>query len=601
MSWLYRLNIQQRILLYFTIVILLTILIASYLIYKEAAAQIKNQTEVYLHHIVENTSYQTDRYIMDLELATLSLLSDQRIKGFLDLGDDQLYERYQYNAEIKRLMNRISIQHNDINLIYLVGEQGQMVLSEDRVIKRAEYGTNLEIYGLLKETTPESGQISLLGKKSIYNQSPYVISITRRVRGTASFVPKGILGVDINAVALEKLWNIGQLRNDTSLWIIDTNGKIVYHSDPNLIGITLKDDILQQFTEEEEGAFIDNWASQKTMFYYSRSAYTGWTLVATTPEINILEPVSGVKRNAFVASFIAMFVALLISTGFTRSVVRPLRKVEQGMKMMESGEWEKIKPLKGSDEISRLVISYNKMIERLTELVEDLYTSELRNQKVLIDKQRSELQALQSQINPHFLHNTLETMNAYAILNEAEEISEMATALSSMFRYSVRNFEVVTLREEMDHVKNFLIVQEHRFQKKIQVNFHIPQSLFGEEVVKLSLQPIVENAIHHGLRKRCYKGEIDIYAKVDKHKFVISVCDNGVGITNERMEEINEQLATEQLHEWNRNMGIGVSNVHRRIRLICGEGYGLTICGSEEEGTAVTLTFRRSTWKESSA
>jgi two-component system sensor histidine kinase YesM len=241
------------------------------------------------------------------------------------------------------------------------------------------------------------------------------------------------------------------------------------------------------------------------------------------------------------------------------------------------------------------------MIERLSELVDDLYKSELKNQKVLIEKQKSELQALQSQINPHFLHNTLETMNAYAILNEADEISEMASALSSMFRYSVRNFEVVTLKEEIEHVKNFLIVQEHRFQKKIRVNFHIPQDLLTEEVVKLSLQPIIENSIHHGLRRNGYSGEIHISAAIQQEKLIISVRDDGIGITKERLAEIKGKLEEDNFNDIHKNMGIGVSNVHRRIQLIYGVSYGLNIMGEVSKGTTVTLTFPRSEWKKGSA
>lgn len=597
--WIYQLNINQRILIYFTSIIILAVFFASWLIYQEAASQIKRQTKAYLEHIVKNTSYQTDRYISTLELATLSMLSNQNVKAFLDLRDDQQYERYTLNRDIKKEMNRVSLQHHDIQLIYLIGENGKIILSEDRPLHQTEWSSNLEIYEHLKKMTPESGQISLLGDNSIYNKAQYVISLNRRVRGASTFFPKGILGMDMNAFALEKLWNIGQLKNDTSLWIMDQEGKIIYHSDTQLLGQKINPNLLSQLTKKDEGSFHDVWKNEKTMFYYTKSSYTGWTLIAMTPEASILEPVSGVKRNAFVASAFAIIVALLISFAFTRSIVRPLRKVQKGMQKMETGEWEKIKPLQGNDEISSVVQSYNKMIERLSELVDDLYKSELQNQKVLIEKQKSELQALQSQINPHFLHNTLETMNAYAILNDAEEISEMAEALSMMFRYSVRNFEVVTLKDEIEHVKNFLVVQEHRFQKKIKVNFLVPEQLQFEEIVKLSLQPLIENAIHHGLRRKGYEGEIDIQASTIGDRLTVKVSDNGSGISEKRLTEINQRLSTGE--QFDKKMGIGVSNVHRRIQLIYGDEYGLHIYGKEGEGTVVTLTFHRPAWKQGSA
>ncbi|MBS4208860.1 sensor histidine kinase [Bacillus sp. FJAT-50079] len=599
--WIYRLNINQRMLFYFSTVIIVAITVASWLIYQEATTQIQKQTRVYLEHIAKNTSYQTDRYISRLELASLSLLNNRFVKGFLDLEDHQEYDRYNYTQEIKKEMQKISIQNNDINLIYLVGENGKVVLSEDRPISLTEWTSNYEIYEHLKKITPDSGQISILGNPSIYDKAQYVISMSRQTRGMASFVPKGILGFDIDAIALEKLWNIGQLKNDTSLWIMDPEGKIVYHSNANLLGKKVAGSLQERLSQQAEGSFIDLWEDERTLFYYTTSIYTGWTLIAMAPESAILEPVSGVKKNALVASAIAILFAVIFSFVFTRSIVKPLRKVQNGMRKMEKGEWEMIKPLQGNDEISSVVHSYNKMIQRLSQLVEDLYKSELRNQRVLIEKQKSELQALQSQINPHFLHNTLETMNAYAILNDADEISEMAEALSSMFRYSVRNFEVVTLQEELEHVKNFLVVQEHRFQKKIGVHLHIPPHLEREEMVKLSLQPLVENAIHHGLRKKGYRGEIHICASVTENTFTIQVCDDGAGITEERLQEINNRLKAEESFDIDKNMGIGVSNVHRRIQLIYGHHFGLHITGNEDEGTTVTLTFPRNEWTKDSA
>src|SRR5690625_1657365 len=136
-----------------------------------------------------------------------------------------------------------------------------------------------------------------------------------------------------------------------------------------------------------------------------------------------------------------------------------------------------------------------------------------------------ELQALQSQINPHFLHNTLETINSYAIINDEEEISKMAVALSQMFRYSVRNLEVVTLKEELEHVKNFLVIEEHRFQKKFRLIYDIKDDLYDLEVAKLSLQPLIENVIHHGFRKKSTIGEIIIRAKMVNKNLCLEIID----------------------------------------------------------------------------
>ncbi|GAA0376249.1 cache domain-containing sensor histidine kinase [Bacillus horti] len=595
-KWLYRLNLNLRLLLYFSFVITIAIVLVTWMIYLQSTYQIKEQVETYLEHIVENTSYQTDRYIHDYELATLSLLTDTRIKRFLDLTEGQSFERYTHYREIKKKMSNISLQYHDINLIYIIGEEGQAVLSEDRVFSQDELFPTKEVYEKLYGSTPESGKIVLSADASIYHQNQYVITITRKVRGMSSFAPKGILGIEIKARALADLWNIAHLQNNTSLWILGPEGEIVYHSDESYLGQQLERTLHEELKEADQGSFTGQWGEEKMLFYFTTSPYTNWKLVAMTPEKDILEPISGIKNTAISVGVVAFFIAILISSAFTKSIVKPLRKVQKGMKRMEQGEWERIPQLKGNDEISSVVESYNKMVDKLSQLVDDLYKSELKNQLVEIEKQRIELQALQSQINPHFLHNTLETMNAYAIMNEADEISEMAEALSSMFRYSVRNLEVVTLLDELNHVKNFLVVQEHRFQKKMIVSINVSPELYEEEIVKLTLQPIIENAIHHGLRKMNYEGVISITASVEKEFLLVQIQDNGVGISMQRMEEIQRRLASDQAHEISKHMGIGVSNVDRRIKLVFGQEYGLRISSSEGEGTNIQMRFPRSNW-----
>ncbi|KHF41327.1 sensor histidine kinase [Halalkalibacter okhensis] len=598
-EWFYHLSLKTRILIYFAFVIILAIAFASFLIYMQATAQIKKQAEMYLEHIVENTSFQTDRYIRDLELATLSLLTDRKAKEFLDLGETQAFERYSHYNDILKEMNKIHLQNYDIQLVYLLGENNQLILSDRGLSNDRAFPTE-EVYKKLLLSTPESGRISLIANKSLYNNE-YVISVTRRLRGVNSFVPKGILGVEINASAMEQLWNITQLNKDTTVYIVGEDGRIVYHPNENWLGKRLDESLGSKMAEQENGTFNEMWEDEDMMFYYNRSAETGWTLVAMTPVKSVLEPVSGIKHNAIIASFAVLLVAMGISTGLARSVVVPLQKVQMGMKKIETGEWEKIKSLKGSDEISCMVNSYNIMVSKLSQLVEELYESELHNQEIKIEKQKTELQALQSQINPHFLHNTLETMNAYAVLNESEEISEMAEALSNMFRYSIRNFEVVTLKDELNHIRNFLIVQQHRFQKKINISFEIEEQLFNEDIAKLTLQPLVENAIHHGLRKNRYQGNISIRAGVTNNVMEIKVIDNGAGISVERMKEIKEKLSAASIDEFNQTMGIGVMNVHRRIQLIFGQEYGLEISGEEGVGTTVTMTIPRTIHYKGSA
>ncbi|WP_172373043.1 cache domain-containing sensor histidine kinase [Sporosarcina jiandibaonis] len=582
---IYRLNIQQRLLLYFSIVILVAITLITWVIYNHTANEIKEQSRVNLEYIVENASYQTDVFIQSMELATLPLLMNKEVKVFLDLSGDNRFDKYYYSKEIKKEMHQIMLKNQHINLIYLLAETGQYVLSSDNYIRGEDPLASKKFYNEIIRNTPDKGKISVLSIESTYNNEN-VISIARRVRGNLSFVPKGILGIEIDATSLEKLWNIAQFKNGTSLWIFDKDGRIVYHPDEDWLGKYIGEDFHSKFKDATANSIRDEWEGEEMGFYFNQSPETEWTLVAMQPTEVIYEPISGIRNTAIISFMTSLFIALLISIVFAKNIVSPLRKVQQGMKKLEVGEWEKIKPLKGTDEISSVVSSYNKMVNELSNLIDNLYESELKNKAVLLEKKNVELQALQLQINPHFLHNTLETISSYAVINDAEEISDMASALSKMFRYSLRNLEVVTVHSEIDHVKNFMIVMEHRFQKKLHVIYDIAPDALDAEVVKLSLQPIVENAIQHGLRKLRYEGSITIRAVKRNGLLVIQVIDNGSGISAERLIEIQAMLDKNEVRG---NMGIGLSNVSRRIQLIFGEEYGLKLTSQPGGGTIVEM------------
>lgn len=591
-TWIYRLNILQRLLIYFGIVIIISITIVIWLIYEQAAKEIKKQTETYLEYIVENASYQSDLYIEELERATLPLINSNEVKSFLGLDSSQRYEYYYHYTELRKRMTEIELQNSDINLIYLLADNGQSILSGNNISLESNYLDYEELYQSLLELVPESGKVSVLANAGLYDRE-YVITVSRRIRGFSSYIPNGILGIEISAKSLEKLWDISQFKNGTSLWIFDENNHIVYHPEQKWFGEPIKENMEQAVKDQSSGTFTGEWEEEEMIFYYNQSPDTNWTLVAMTPAEIIYEPLSGLRNKLIIALSASLLVALIISMAFAKSIVNPLRKIQKSMKQAEIGEWEVIEPLKGTDEISSVVTSYNIMIEKLSALVDDLYKAELKHHKILYEKQSIEFQALQSQINPHFLHNTLETVNAYAILNDQSEISEMAASLSQMFRYSVRNLEIVTIQEEIDHVKNFLIIEKHRFQTTINIKFEIALELYMEEIVKLTLQPLVENAIHHGLRKQRKQGEVIIRVYMKASELFVDIVDNGSGITPDRLILIQNMLENKEYQEVDSIVGIGVSNVNRRIQIIFGEDYGLQITSIQGKGTNVRMKLPR--------
>lgn len=260
------------------------------------------------------------------------------------------------------------------------------------------------------------------------------------------------------------------------------------------------------------------------------------------------------------------------------------------MRETEKGNWKSIEMKPRDDEIGGLIHSYNLMVSRLSDMIERVYDTELSSQKtklqlqaIELERHKAEFQALQLQINPHFLYNTLETINCYAIVQDSDEISEMVEAMAFMLRYSIQtNLEEVTLANELNHVRNYMIIQKHRIGRDFEIEVATPPALLLSRMVRLTLQPIVENIFHHAFPEGIepeHSIRIDTYE--DGEELLVLVEDNGVGMTDERLGELRRRLGKNRLAEEQvadrpgRRGGIGLVNVHRRIQMVYGDEFDL--------------------------
>ncbi|MEG0388708.1 MAG: histidine kinase, partial [Niameybacter sp.] len=203
----------------------------------------------------------------------------------------------------------------------------------------------------------------------------------------------------------------------------------------------------------------------------------------------------------------------------------------------------------------------------------------------------SELRNLQLQINPHFLYNTLETISALAAVKGAFEICDLCEKLGDIFRYSLgKNYgEYVTIRQELKHTQNYIFIQKARFGEKFEVYYEVEEALMEHQILRFILQPIVENAIVHGLGTCATKGKLTIFVGKEGTDIIIKVEDNGVGMTKERLALILEYINDNEVKLKNRTRSIGIRNVHQRIRLVCGNDYGINIQSELNQGSCFTI------------
>lgn len=244
------------------------------------------------------------------------------------------------------------------------------------------------------------------------------------------------------------------------------------------------------------------------------------------------------------------------------------------------------KYLNRNDEIGILYNEYNNMIEEINLRIKNEY----QNKLITLD---SQMKSLEAQINSHFLFNTLESINSIAEIEEVPRISTMSLALGNMFRYSIKtDSELVSLRDEIHHINDYLSIQKIRYPDRFDVNYHIPDDLKNKKVLKLILQPLVENALNHGFNRCSVTGTIDIYGYTKENNIIIEVIDNGLGMDSDNLKNIQTLLAKPiEFTEMGRRdkQSIGIKNIHSRIQLYYGIGYGLTIESEENKGTTIRI------------
>ena len=306
----------------------------------------------------------------------------------------------------------------------------------------------------------------------------------------------------------------------------------------------------------------------------------GWTLGIHFHEKEMTKDTDRLLQMILAFGLLINVSLIIISLFLSSSIVKPVKELQSLMKDVEKGNLDIRYDDEREDEIGQLGQSFNKMIEQIKNLIDKVYMGEK-------SKREAELRALQTQIQPHFLYNTLDTIHWMALEHEANDIVDMVEALTNLFRISIsRGEEIIPYLEEMKHIESYLLVQKVRYEEKLSYEILWDERLKEYKVLKLIIQPLVENGIYHGIRKKRGQGKILIKIEIIDNEIIIRVKDNGIGIKPEKLTEIREILKG---NKENTGIGYGMFNVHERMKLMFGDEYGIEIKSKYKEGTEIIL------------
>lgn len=294
--------------------------------------------------------------------------------------------------------------------------------------------------------------------------------------------------------------------------------------------------------------------------------------------------VSTALRTCIILFTVILAGALMFSRKIMRGITEPIRRLSEATKQAGSGDFAVRVQEDSDDELAVLNTSFNQMVEKIGQLVEDIRVEQ-------INLRQTELKVLQAQINPHFLYNTLDSIIWLAEAGEKEKVVQMVSSLSDFFRTTLsKGRDYISLQEEEMHIRSYLQIQQFRYRDILEYDIRIPQKLYPYPILKLTLQPLVENALYHGIKNKRGMGHISVMGKEEEDRLVFCVRDDGIGMTGERLAHVRAMIYGEQLDASDPS-GFGLFNVNQRMQLNYGPSYGLEIDSIYGEGTTVKVVI----------
>lgn len=390
----------------------------------------------------------------------------------------------------------------------------------------------------------------------------------------------GYLMIDLDEVMLEQAYSSIQDDESVEVFICDNDGRIISHSNKNKIGESIINNPYASQVLANDRGQVQYQAGIDRLAIYSTIDNSGWKIIKTISTDYLYNEINRIERYLIIGGLLYGFLIILFMIFFSIRYTEPMFKMMGVIKRVEQGDLSARTTVKSNDEIGQLGHSLNRMIGEMQSLIDRLVKEEQEKKEV-------ELEALHAQINPHFLYNTLNTIKWMAKIQGNKSVSKAITALIKLLRISTNlGREMISLREELDYVKNYLVIQKLRFNEAITVDYFIEESCLDITVPKLILQPIVENSIIYGMEDEGSDLNIEIRSYKDGDKLIIEISDDGPGIEQEILENILEPVSNR-----NRFTRVGLNNVNQRIKLYCGNEYGLEIETELGMGTTVIITL----------
>ncbi|MEX2461071.1 MAG: sensor histidine kinase [Paenibacillaceae bacterium] len=595
------LPIRYKLIAHFLLISILPSIFLGLLISLIVTNVINRQVNENTVQLIGKVNKSLESYVSEIQNITYYISFNPQVKSFLyekEIEDTSQKQNQIY--EIQKFLQGFTTLHSEVAGILILNDENQYISNE--MYARTDKKLTEETW--YKDAVANNGIFKLLGHTSGRNVTTHynykddeVVSVVRAILDPDTQETKGVILIDLKLRVIAETLKDERLGKSGFLMIIDDQGKNIYTpSSPLIEGIDAG-----WFSDEASGSFSKRVKGQNLQFIYRKSPFTNWSTIGVFSTSDSVLQIQEIRFYIISFIFLVCFLGITASYFLSQSIAKPILKLMHFMQKAESGDLTIRNLSNRQDEVGMLGRSFNAMLTQINKLISLVEMKERQ-------KREAELRILHANIKPHFLYNTLDTIHWLARKNGAEEVTEMVDSLSKLFRIGLsKGQEIIPLIDEIEHMISYLKIQKTRYKDKLFFEVDVSPDLHNLFLLKLILQPIVENAIYHGIKERRGQGNILVKARLEKDCVKLQISDDGQGMDEATLQqlmkrlqntlnEIQEQstLADQEPSEValkvNRIIGgYGVMNVHSRIVLSFGEPYGLTIESQKGKGTMVTI------------
>lgn len=542
--------------------------------YTKSVEMVERQVSQSNFKTVEQVCENINYVFQDMKNSSVFLLQNREFMNYLRLPKEEIRRNPSYLLSTQNFVNSYLAFNTNIHSIYLDTFNGMEFDSES--------AQNIIDEDLRQQLSQLRGE-GILIPDTITNYNgtqTNVFSFIKMIKDTENLASDlAIVKINIPEPEISSVFSRRLLSENSSFLIVDDNGVIISSLDETQLGKSIPEGFENsKLHEAKSGYYNVSISGEDYVVTYCDLFYPKWKLVNTVPLKELSQDILVIRNITLLSVTLSVIICATAIAYFTLKVLGPVRELRKAMASLENEDFDVSIPVRGNDEIAMLASSFNKMSGKLGELINEVLT-------VQIKQKEAELKALHSQINPHFLYNTLDMIYWTCRLENAEESAALIHALSKLFRLSLNSGnEFTSLAKEIEHLNLYATIQQKRHDGNIRFSIKAAGELMDCQVVKLILQPLVENAITHGIEKKGGQGAVEIEIYQDDRDLVYSVRDDGAGAVE---AEIYSCLRKSRFEPDNR--GFALNNVNERIQIYYGDAYGISFKTAPGDGMTITV------------